>query len=290
MFNKLELKVLTNLDLDTLNNKINNIQLSVEQVSADSKEYTDTKVTESLQSNYDLWLSLGYEGTPHDFIEFLRGDSAYEIWLKQEGNAGKTEEDFLNFLSSTEELETLINKKPGLTVEGKSYIINGVTVTAGTGAEVFNNCEYNKASGEYSHAEGYNTIASSNNQHVQGKYNIEDTTETYAHIVGNGNADDNRSNAHTVDWNGNAWYAGDIYVGGTSQDDTNASKLATESFVNNALSGFTGGSTTLDGLTAIDISGLLGAENAVVNAQELINKLMEETVALKALSAELDAL
>ena len=60
------------------------------------------------------------------------------------------------------------------------------------------------------HAEGLWTIASSVYQHVQGKYNIEDTTGTYAHIVGNGTKDTPRSNAHTLDWNGNAWYAGTV--------------------------------------------------------------------------------
>lgn len=76
------------------------------------------------------------------------------------------------------------------------------------------------ASGEYSHAEGRTTIAQGNNQHVQGKYNIADTTS--AHIVGNGSGSSNRSNAHTLDWNGNAWFAGDVYTGstsGTNKDD-----------------------------------------------------------------------
>lgn len=59
------------------------------------------------------------------------------------------------------------------------------------------------ASGAASHAEGSGTKASSANQHVQGKYNIEDTAVTYAMIIGNGTADDARSNALTVDWNGN---------------------------------------------------------------------------------------
>lgn len=49
----------------------------------------------------------------------------------------------------------------------------------------------------------------------------------YAVEVGNGSADDARSNAHTLDWDGNAWFAGDIYVGGNGQDDENAKKLAT---------------------------------------------------------------
>lgn len=87
---------------------------------------------------------------------------------------------------------------------------------------------YTVAGGHSSHVEGTRTIASSSNQHVQGKYNIEDTTDTYAHIVGNGDYDA-PSNAHTLDWNGNAWYQGSVYVGGTSQDD--GSKLTTEADV-----------------------------------------------------------
>ena len=69
------------------------------------------------------------------------------------------------------------------------------------------------ASGNYSHAEGFYTIASVEAQHVQGKYNISDTTS--AHIVGNGSGS-NKSNAHTLDWSGNAWFAGDVYTGSTS--------------------------------------------------------------------------
>lgn len=87
----------------------------------------------------------------------------------------------------------------------------------------------NIASGDCSHAEGYYTIASSDAQHVQGIYNIEDTENKYTHIVGNGKFEKARSNAHTLDWEGNAWYKGDVYVGGTSQDDAN--KLATEEYV-----------------------------------------------------------
>ena len=70
------------------------------------------------------------------------------------------------------------------------------------------NTLYNHTDGDYSVAEGMSTIASSEYQHVQGKYNIEDSSNTYAHIVGNGTAITARSNAHTLDWSGNAWYAG----------------------------------------------------------------------------------
>lgn len=77
------------------------------------------------------------------------------------------------------------------------------------------------SNGIYSHTEGYYTSAQSPYQHVRGKFNIPDSEETYSTIVGNGTSDDDRSNAYTLDWDGNAWFAGDVYVGGTSQSDAN---------------------------------------------------------------------
>ena len=82
-----------------------------------------------------------------------------------------------------------------------------------------------ETNGENSHSEGYYTDASGINQHVQGKYNIKDTNNKYAHIVGNGTWSE-RSNAHTLDWDGNAWFAGEVKVGGTGQDDIAAKTLA----------------------------------------------------------------
>jgi hypothetical protein len=121
--------------------------------------------------------------------------------------------------------------------EGRSSIAEG----KGSHAEGY----YTHAIGEYSHAEGNNTItkginshaegeeivAAGKNQHAQGQFNIEDTT--LAHIVGNGDDAENRSNAHTLDWEGNAWFAGDVYVNSTSgtNKDEGSKKLATEDFV-----------------------------------------------------------
>lgn len=82
----------------------------------------------------------------------------------------------------------------GTTASGKSSHAEGYGTTA---------------SGQSSHAEGFGTKAHSFSQHVEGQYNIEDLDETYAHIVGNGTSDA-RSNAHTLDWSGNAWFAGTI--------------------------------------------------------------------------------
>ena len=61
-----------------------------------------------------------------------------------------------------------------------------------------------------SHAEGNSTVALGDNQHVQGKYNVIDQSSKYAHIVGGGTSDSKRKNIHTLDWHGNAEYAGDV--------------------------------------------------------------------------------
>ena len=63
--------------------------------------------------------------------------------------------------------------------------------------------------GNYSHSEGRYTIASSPAQHVEGVANIEDTESQYIHIAGNGDWNA-RSNAYTLDWDGNGWYAGSV--------------------------------------------------------------------------------
>lgn len=86
-----------------------------------------------------------------------------------------------------------------------------------------------KATGPYSHAEGESTVASGTDQHVQGRRNIKDENDKYVHIVGNGNST-KASNAYTLDWEGNAWFAGDVYVhstSGTNKDDGSV-RLATE--------------------------------------------------------------
>lgn len=89
------------------------------------------------------------------------------------------------------------------------------------------------ANGLGSHVEGRCTTAIADYSHVQGRYNIADPDERYAHIVGNGD-NTTPSNAHTIDWNGNAWYQGSVYVGGTNQDE-GSEKLLTQSEVNSII-------------------------------------------------------
>lgn len=87
------------------------------------------------------------------------------------------------------------------------------------------------ASGNQAHAEGRYTIAAGGAQHVEGVANIEDTEGKYIHIAGNGSFEE-RSNAHTLDWNGNAEYAGDVIANGCSSTSTPVSLLGVNDMVN----------------------------------------------------------
>ncbi len=73
--------------------------------------------------------------------------------------------------------------------------------------------ENTETHGHCTHAEGKGTKAVSACQHVQGKYNKADSEDKYAHIVGGGDSDNNRRNIHTLDWEGNAYYEGDVTNG-----------------------------------------------------------------------------
>lgn len=98
--------------------------------------------------------------------------------------------------------------------------------TIASGAKSHAEGEFTRAEGAQSHSEGYCTVAKGDCCHAQGRYNTIDNNSKYLHIVGNGNSDSNRKNCHTIDWQGNTWYSGNLYIGGNSQEDS-------ESFVAN---------------------------------------------------------
>ena len=142
------------------------------------------------------------------------------------------------------------------------------------------------ASGWYSHAEGEGTTASGGYQHVQGKYNIEDTEDKYAQIIGNGTSDAARSNAHTLDWDGNAWFAGAVYVGSTSgtNKDDGSKILATQEYVitkldnYNAFSKISVGSTTIAADKKADTLTIVAGDNITLTPDATNDKL---TIAAK---------
>lgn len=88
------------------------------------------------------------------------------------------------------------------------------------------------ASGVASMAGGQYTIANHAAQYALGQYNVSDTSNaeadargTYIEIIGNGNGADARSNARVLDWAGNEYIGGDIYVGCDSSS-AHGTKLA----------------------------------------------------------------
>ena len=85
-------------------------------------------------------------------------------------------------------------------IGNNSHAENALCIASGVGshAEGLNSLAY----GSYSHAQNDNTKASSRAQTAIGKFNVADSNDTYALIIGNGTADNARSNALTVDWNG----------------------------------------------------------------------------------------
>lgn len=101
---------------------------------------------------------------------------------------------------------------------------------------------YSNARGDYSHAEGYQavalndyshaqnyyTLAESNYQTALGKYNTADYNDKYAVIIGNGTAENARSNALTVAWNGDVTTTGTITVGSAP---TSNMEVATKKYV-----------------------------------------------------------
>ena len=90
------------------------------------------------------------------------------------------------------------------------------------------------ASGNGSHASGFYTVANHKSQHVFGEYNVEDSSTAtannrgnYVEIVGNG-TNKTKSNARTLDWDGNEILAGKLTVGSSPTDNMD---VATKQYV-----------------------------------------------------------
>lgn len=126
--------------------------------------------------------------------------------------------------------------------EGTSTRAEGGSSHAeGSNAVAYRTCShaegyFTRADGWGSHVEGEGTRASHKDQHVFGNYNVIDTSTAdwhqrgnYVEIVGNGTANNARSNARTLDWSGNEVLAGKLTataVNTGSGDVTLSSKAA----------------------------------------------------------------
>ena len=130
------------------------------------------------------------------------------------------------------------------------------------------------ATAECAHAEGISTAATFAYQHVQGKYN---KTGDYAHIVGNGTGTSARSNAHTLDWSGNAWFAGDVEsaTAGKLSEKAAADHTHTASDVGAASATHTHAQGDVTGLAAV-------LDGKVPSARKVNNKALSSDVTLSA--------
>ena len=182
--------------------------------------------------------NIGYSGSPESDIKYsstdiaeledtitISGSAAYGIQSHAEG----TQTFAYGYSSHAEGYRTIASgmyshAEGGNTVASDRYShVEGYDTTASgaySHAEGFDTIAQGDgshaegrtttASGDYSHAEGYYTRASGNYSHVEGKYNVEDTEDKYAHITGGGTSNTKRKNIYTLDWEGNATFAGDV--------------------------------------------------------------------------------
>jgi hypothetical protein len=147
-----------------------------------------------------------------------------------------------------------------------------------------------KADGSQAHVEGYDNVVSHGGAHVEGLRNIScgnwshvqgqyNAPGNFAHVVGGGTgiAENQRKNIHTIDWYGNAEFAGTV----TSKDG----ELAAKNYVDESKKTLIGGAPeTLDTLKEItDFLGTPDSENSVT----IIGKIND--VDKKLTTSKLDA-
>ena len=232
----------------------------------------------------------GYETTASGYASHAEGESSNLICNAISDFSPSTSDDDIltawneNYFSLAKGEASHVEGKDGLALGNYSHAEGSYSIAIGVASHVEGlgskasggyshaegNCtiadgmcshaegEGTEATGNVSHAEGSGTKASSEYQHVQGKYNIEDTTGTYAHIVGNGTYNYNteeevRSNAHTLDWNGNAWYQGKLSQDGTPTEDKD---LTTKKYVDDAIANQPQISFDTEGNLVVTIGGV----------------------------------
>lgn len=187
-------------------------------------------------------------------------------------------------------------------VEGYYCIASGIySYATGLWTEATARCAHAEgavtvANGAYSHAQNECTIASKTSQTVLGSFNVEDTATItthpsgtisygqYAIIVGNGTTSSARSNALTVDWQGNIEAAGNITGINVNASNLIASNsiqvpkgkniyLENDNYINKFYCGTAGGTDNIyyktDGYHAFftaDSTGRFYIQNAQVNS------------------------
>lgn len=166
----------------------------------------------------------------------------------------------------------------GGTISDRDTIaVGAASLAVGGGVQTGNSTDAGNASGNYavaigyrskaigniSLASGYETVSTGQNAISFGKWNLVDNTVTtdnpygtYAFAIGNGTAENARSNAFTMDWNGNTTIAGSLTLNGTTTitatDISNWNNSSVVSISPTLTSGTKIGTITIDG-TSTDL-------------------------------------
>ena len=191
------------------------LKTDIESIEVPNSNLVNGSAEGSLRTIRSMQEDSNYTMGPHAFAE---GD-----WTMAEGNSSHAEGYSTKAFGETCHAEGNGTSADGACSHAEGYL--------------------SSVEGFGSHAEGFATCAYGRGQHVEGEFNIPDEVDEvrdrgqYLHIAGNGSWDDQiESNAYTLDWSGNGWFAGDVYVGSTSgtNKDEGSKKLATEDFVTSA--------------------------------------------------------
>lgn len=211
----------TKADTDHNHNDEYDVKGSADSALDSAKTYADSASFAAANAvKNDL---LNGAGTAYDTLKELGDlidDNTDAIDALKTIASNKADAEHNHNIKDVSGLQDFINNKPNIALGTKTTSV------------IINDVQNNKSTGDYATAEGKGTAAMGEAQHVEGKYNLSDSS-TYAHIVGNGKSDSERSNAHTIDWSGNAWFRGGIKISGENFND--GLELATKSYVDNHL-------------------------------------------------------
>lgn len=161
---------------------------------------------------------------PPEYVKEVNENDNFLIWNLDKPEFGKID---IGIATLSQGLNTAAIGKASVALnratraEGNFSFAANRDTRAGYGAAAFGKAT--EARGTHSFTTGQGTVAEGSYQIVEGKFNIKDTEDKYAHIVGNGKKDSERKNIQTLDWEGTAWVLNDLKIGGTDQDSSDIS-------------------------------------------------------------------
>ena len=179
--------------------------------------YGEEAVERVISVGMEYYLSFDYSGGASLEISGYRptSDTRYSVdfGIKAVSYYEVTDGASFTFGTREEVTETVIVDGEGNPVTaGIENVVGDFSAAFGTdnvssGACSFSDGQGCRADADNAHAQNRGTVAASANQTAMGKFNEADSSGTYALIIGNGARDNARSNAFTVDWDGNAQMA-----------------------------------------------------------------------------------